>query len=426
MKRRCAELPPIPEAFFMEKFNQVRNAKLDAESTQKKQWTCEISKRSFKSEGAYKHYLSSKNYMKLIEKQLRKEAALEDAVMVGNNVVDEDDEEPIQAPQPSQPKAPRPDDQPIALLYSLFSAKGPFPDVKSTLTHMLRHHGFFIPFIDYLVDVEGLLEYLGYKIGVGHSCLLCNKPFENCYAAQQHMRDKGHCMMSIHDENGNEDLDLLDFYEFPHNIDYDAMDEADDDLEQDEDDEDYEVEESTEEKLVMTDENGEVIADAEAGEVIENAPAPKMTREQRLKLRQQQRFRTMQLLGLRAAIISEETDGEPMSTALTVPVERKRQLRDMNDQGELILSDGTVVGNRLHLRTYKKRERDPNASTTVQSELMAKYYALKMPGYISQEKRKYHNDQGRQSHQGYMLRHLDAGMRQNLILRKHFRCSNTL
>jgi pre-60S factor REI1 len=36
---------------------------------------------------------------------------------------------------------------------------------------MLKQHGFFIPFVENLVDLEGLLTYLGEKIGIGHVCL---------------------------------------------------------------------------------------------------------------------------------------------------------------------------------------------------------------------------------------------------------------
>jgi len=40
---------------------------------------------------------------------------------------------------------------------------------------MLKVHGFFIPFVEYLTDLEGFLNYLGAKVGVGHVCLWCGK-----------------------------------------------------------------------------------------------------------------------------------------------------------------------------------------------------------------------------------------------------------
>ena len=47
-------------------------------------------------------------------------------------------------------------------------------DIDSNLAHMLKDHGFFVPDIEYLIDIDGLLKYLGAKISLGHICLYCN------------------------------------------------------------------------------------------------------------------------------------------------------------------------------------------------------------------------------------------------------------
>lgn len=65
---------------------------------------------------------------------------------------------------------------PIPVKHCLFCyRKKPFATVKLALRHMLRHHGFFIPFVEHCTDLEGLLQYLGFKIGVGHECIQCTK-----------------------------------------------------------------------------------------------------------------------------------------------------------------------------------------------------------------------------------------------------------
>lgn len=55
---------------------------------------------------------------------------------------------------------------------------------------MSTNHGFFIPDIEYLKDVKGLIKYLGEKISVGNICIYCNgkgKTFHSLEAVQSHM-----------------------------------------------------------------------------------------------------------------------------------------------------------------------------------------------------------------------------------------------
>lgn len=45
--------------------------------------------------------------------------------------------------------------------------------LENNINHMSVKHGFFLPDADYLVDVEGMVTYLGEKVGEGHMCLWC-------------------------------------------------------------------------------------------------------------------------------------------------------------------------------------------------------------------------------------------------------------
>jgi pre-60S factor REI1 len=51
----------------------------------------------------------------------------------------------------------------------------------------LNNFSFFIPSIDYLTDVAGLMDYLGQKITVGYTCLYCNKEFAAMKSVRHHM-----------------------------------------------------------------------------------------------------------------------------------------------------------------------------------------------------------------------------------------------
>jgi len=105
-------------------------------------------------------------------------------------------------------------------LFCCFSSS---PDVEENLKHMSSLHSFFVPDLEYLVDLEGLLTYLGEKVGCGFLCLWCNekgKAFHTVDAAQTHMRDKGHTKM-LHE--GDALLEYADFYDYrPSYPDYDS------------------------------------------------------------------------------------------------------------------------------------------------------------------------------------------------------------
>ena len=84
---------------------------------------------------------------------------------------------------------------------------------------MRRNYGFNIPQSNYCTDIEGLLAYLGEKIGIGNFSIWDDKHFGSVTAVQQHMvfigifliqqRDTGTCKMRWED---NEE-EYADFYD---------------------------------------------------------------------------------------------------------------------------------------------------------------------------------------------------------------------
>ncbi|XP_061110179.1 cytoplasmic 60S subunit biogenesis factor ZNF622 isoform X1 [Conger conger] len=82
------------------------------------------------------------------------------------------------------------------------------------LSHMTKVHSFFLPDVEYLVDLKGIIRYLGEKVGVGKVCLWCNekgKSFYSTEAVQAHMTDKSHCRLFT---DGDAALEFADFYDF--------------------------------------------------------------------------------------------------------------------------------------------------------------------------------------------------------------------
>ena len=80
---------------------------------------------------------------------------------------------------------------------------------------MSTAHSFFVPDAEYLVDITGLITYLGEKIAVGNVCIYCNsksKEFRSLQAARKHMLDKSHCKIAYDAEDDR--LELSDYFDF--------------------------------------------------------------------------------------------------------------------------------------------------------------------------------------------------------------------
>ncbi|OIW09259.1 hypothetical protein TanjilG_01230 [Lupinus angustifolius] len=89
--------------------------------------------------------------------------------------------------------------------------------IESCMVHMHKHHGFFIPDVEYLKDPKGLLTYLGLKVKKDYICLYCNDrcyPFSSLEAVRKHMAAKGHCKVHYGDDDDEEEVELEEFYDY--------------------------------------------------------------------------------------------------------------------------------------------------------------------------------------------------------------------
>ncbi|KAM7379808.1 hypothetical protein PAMP_005330 [Pampus punctatissimus] len=86
--------------------------------------------------------------------------------------------------------------------------------LMKNVAHMTKVHSFFIPDVEFLVDLKGFVRYLGEKVGAGNVCLWCNEKGRSFYsteAVQNHMTDKSHCKLFT---DGDAALEFADFYDF--------------------------------------------------------------------------------------------------------------------------------------------------------------------------------------------------------------------
>uniref|UniRef100_A0A7S4IFI7 C2H2-type domain-containing protein n=2 Tax=Vannella robusta TaxID=1487602 RepID=A0A7S4IFI7_9EUKA len=76
---------------------------------------------------------------------------------------------------------------------------------------MAKEHGLYIPDLDYVSDLGGLVGYLGEKVGTGNACLYCNKIFRDAEAVANHMRSLSHAKLKYDDDDLDEYEEFYDF-----------------------------------------------------------------------------------------------------------------------------------------------------------------------------------------------------------------------
>ncbi|KAF8813610.1 hypothetical protein BYT27DRAFT_7250524 [Phlegmacium glaucopus] len=220
MKRRVASLPPISVAVFNQKV--LERKKETAVMSSVHGSSCEVCNKMYTTENAYRSHIHSKKHKENeLKSSLKQSAKLststDDSVPALSKAVvsltidqDESDEQVIKSI-----------DEKIAAARSRLSTTNCLfcPQVSvsldDNLTHMSLAHSFFIPDAQYLIDVSGLILYLGEKIAVGNVCTYCNqkgREFRSIEAVRKHMVDKSHCKIAYDSEDDR--LELSDYYDF--------------------------------------------------------------------------------------------------------------------------------------------------------------------------------------------------------------------
>ncbi|KAJ3335688.1 hypothetical protein HDU93_004715, partial [Gonapodya sp. JEL0774] len=106
-------------------------------------------------------------------------------------------------------------------------------DLEANMDHMSSAHSFFVPDVDYLEDLKGLISYLGEKISIGNTCIYCDgkgRQLHSLEAVRKHMIDKGHTKVAYGVEEADEEISK--FYVF--SDEEKSEDDEDEDSEQDE------------------------------------------------------------------------------------------------------------------------------------------------------------------------------------------------
>ncbi|KAL5528413.1 REI1 [Sanghuangporus sanghuang] len=234
MKRRVANLPPVSATVFNQKVLERRQE--TAIMSSPKGFVCEVCNKTYTTENAYRSHINSKKHKEnelkttMRGRESPAPSTHEDAA-VSVKKAEQKKAEPKQAEQIKSALTIPPDateeqivqtiDEKIAAARTRLSPRDclfcsdKFSSLEENLIHMFTVHSFFVPDADYLVDLPGLVTYLGEKIAVGNVCIYCNlksRDFRSLEAVRKHMVDKSHCKMAY--DTVKERLEYADFYDF--------------------------------------------------------------------------------------------------------------------------------------------------------------------------------------------------------------------
>ncbi|KAF5322550.1 hypothetical protein D9619_001410 [Psilocybe cf. subviscida] len=241
MKRRVASLPPISVAVFNQKVLERRTETAIMSST--KGSACEVCNKTYTTENAYRSHIQSKKHK---ENELKAASRPPPSAPTSDTVESAPEaSQTAAAPSTEPPEGDQANteskasnslvvdedadedevmktiDEKIAAARARLSTNNclfctsTFSSLEENLTHMSVGHSFFIPDAEYLVDLPGLIAYLGEKIAVGNVCIYCNekgREFRSLDAVRKHMVDKAHCKIAY--EKERERMEVSDFYDF--------------------------------------------------------------------------------------------------------------------------------------------------------------------------------------------------------------------
>lgn len=250
LKRRVAQLPPITEDLFNSKVSTLTNT----EETKQKQLTKKEQRRKEKEAILEQKRQILEQAKRAMLAQIQENGGELPPTKEESSNIDSNKERPEEEPESeitpeqneekllAQKLANKLDIPPTTCLFAHPKYNHNFDTIDENIEHMFRQHGLYIPERKYLIDKQGLLEYLGEKIGFGF-CIVCNYQGKTAEAAREHMQQKRH--MRIPYETEDEKLEISKFYDFSSTYDNDVVvdgedeDEGDwEDVSEDDDDDD--------------------------------------------------------------------------------------------------------------------------------------------------------------------------------------------
>ena len=230
LKRKVAEMLPVTAEVFQQKVLEQR-AEVEAQQQSKtKTMHCKLCNKTFSSENAYGNHMSSKKHKELEAAKIKKEVNLitkgltmesreagsknAESEIAESSLCDKVDDKVDDAQSDDNDDDDDEIEEDTLEVTDCLFCPHRSVSLEENIKHMTRSHSFFIPDLEFVVDLKGLVTYLCEKVGIGNMCLYCNdkgKNFFSTEAVQNHMVDKGHTKINY---EGDAVLEYADFYDF--------------------------------------------------------------------------------------------------------------------------------------------------------------------------------------------------------------------
>ncbi|XP_076925097.1 cytoplasmic 60S subunit biogenesis factor REI1 homolog 1-like [Bidens hawaiensis] len=216
LKRKIAGVPGVTEALFLARQTTLAEEKNGPPML----YTCRLCGKGYRSAKAHAQHLKSKTHT-IRASQIGHEDESSAVIKplppkkAPQHKDEESDDEWVEVTE-NEPSTHMEANETELDPTSCFMCDKEHKTIESCMVHMHKHHGFFIPDIEYLKDPSGLLTYLGLKVR-DYICLYCNsncQPFNSLEAVRKHMAAKSHCKVHYGDDDEEEEAELEEFYDY--------------------------------------------------------------------------------------------------------------------------------------------------------------------------------------------------------------------
>jgi pre-60S factor REI1 len=226
LKRKVTELPPISAVEFNQRITTLQQSSKAAAAQASDEFACDVCRKSYASQNGFDQHCASKKHIEAQQKIKSSQSPEPTAISAVVNALKEETQRSreihqklIDARTEEQVKALLEEKTDLAMRltpdHDCLFCPHQSADIPSNLEHMAKKHSFFIPDIEYVIDLPGLLQHVSDMISVHHVCLWCQlkgKTFHSMEGVRKHMLDKGHTKLDFEDEDAY--AELVDYYDF--------------------------------------------------------------------------------------------------------------------------------------------------------------------------------------------------------------------
>ncbi len=227
-----AELPPVSFDSFQEKVQQLKTQEAAAAAVQTarvEEMFCKLCQKHFNASSHANHVQSNKHkelvaksasndlaedqYVVKSDRSAKKRQQAAEQVVVAEEAAGEEATDDKDWEDVGEHDEDMIDESQGIDLHTCLFCEHQSESLIAKCEHMAREHSFFVPDSEHVSDLEGLMRFLGVKVGAYHVCTWCStKMYRDVGAVQKHMRDKGHQKIKF---EGDTLLEYVDFYSFP-------------------------------------------------------------------------------------------------------------------------------------------------------------------------------------------------------------------